>query len=60
MGCKDTTEYRSTFLPFAQRASSSPCHAWRYIPGPIGPQGEADMQAQSERIDVDVEIPGRE
>jgi hypothetical protein len=32
----------------------------RYIPGPIWTQGEADMQAQSELIDVDVEIPGRE
>jgi hypothetical protein len=35
-------------------SSSTPCHAWRFIPGLIGPQGEADMQATPELIDVDV------
>jgi hypothetical protein len=40
-------------LWLAQRARSSPSHAWRYITAPIGPSGEADMQAaQSELIAV--------
>jgi hypothetical protein len=44
-------EYRQSehdappYLVLAQQATPVPCHAWRHVSDPIGPQGEADMQA---------------
>lgn len=59
---ESTLEYRQSdyvaplCLVTVQRASPIPCRAWRYIPGPIRPRGEADMQAQSGPMNVDVAI----